>query len=68
MKKPLTVEEKQEVLIQALKEGEAENPGKGYAIFGIEKEVVQPLIKRGVIHSETYRYTGGARLTQKGRQ
>ena len=66
MKKQLTIEEKQEVLIQALKEGEAQHP-QGYAIFGISKEVVQPLIKSGVLHKDTYRYTGGAKLTEKGR-
>lgn len=66
MKKQLTIEEKQEELLKALQEGEVEHP-QGYAIFGIEKEVVKPLIASGVLHKDTFRYTGGAKLTQKGR-
>ena len=55
------------VLLTTLLEGEGNNP-KGYAIFGIEKEVVKPLIKLGYLHSDTYKYTGGATLTSIGRQ
>ncbi len=68
MKKQLTIEEKQEMLIQALKEGEIENPHKGYAIFGIEREIALPLIKEGILHKDTYRFTGGATLTKKGKE
>jgi len=66
MKKPLTIEEKQGVLMDALLEGELKNP-KGYAIFGIEKEVVKPLIKKGWLHHDTWKYIRGATLTQAGR-
>ncbi len=62
MKKQLTIEEKQEVLLEVLMSRD-----ENFAVFGIEKEVVKPLIKQGKIHADTYRYTGGARLTKKGR-
>ncbi len=63
MEKPLTIEEKQEVLLNILKESE---PGK--AFFGVEKDVVNPLIKKGIIHKDTFKYTGGATLTLEGRE
>lgn len=61
MKKPLTIEEKQEVLLNVLKESDP-----GIAVFGVDKDVVKPLIKKGMIHSDTFKYTGGARLTTEG--
>ena len=65
--KTLTVNDKQNVLLATLLEGEAKHP-QGYAIFGIEKEVVRPLIKLGYLHKDTYTHTGGAALTIIGRQ
>ena len=63
----LTIEEKQGVLMSVLCEGIFNQPEK-YAIFGIEKEVVGPLIKKGWIHSDTFKYTGGATLTKAGKE
>jgi len=63
MKKQLTIKERQEVLINVLLEG-----GEKYAIFGIEKEIAKPLIEKGYLHKDTFRYTGGATLTKKGRE
>lgn len=67
-KQQLTIKEKQDVLIKALKEGVAENNSMQYAIFGIEKDVAMPLVKSGILHKDTWRYTGGAVLTKLGRQ
>ena len=60
MKKQLTIKEKQEVLLELLKN----NPEKK-AYFGIEKEVALPLVKAGILHRDTYRYTGGCILNSK---
>lgn len=62
MKKQLTISEKQEVLLNVLRSNK-----ENFAVFGVEKEVVLPLIKRGLIHRDTFRFTGGAKLTMKGR-
>lgn len=62
MKKQLSLKEKQDILLDVLKTN-----GTDFAVFGAEKEVVKPLIKAGKIHADTYKYTGGARLTSKGR-
>jgi len=63
--KQLTIEEKQGIVMSTLLENEYNKPG--YALFGIEKDVIKPLIKKGWIHSDTYKYTGGATLTNAGR-
>lgn len=63
MKKFLTTEEKQEEVLKFLREH-----GTDFALFHLDRAVVKPLIKRGLIHADTYRFTGGARLTAKGRQ
>jgi predicted transcriptional regulator len=39
-----------------------------FAVFGVGREIVNPLIKAGKIHKDTYRYTGGAKITKKGRE
>lgn len=57
----ITIKEKQEVLINLLKE----KIGTGVAIFGIEKEVALPLVKAGILHRDTYRYTGGCIIDRK---
>ena len=66
-KNAITINDKMNVLLVALKEGELSHPN-GYAIFGIEKEVIKPLIRLGWLHSDTYKFTGGATLTAIGRQ
>lgn len=67
MKKLLSIEEKQGILMSVLCEAMFNKPA-GYAIFGIEKEVVKPLIKKGWIHADTFKYTGGATLTKVGEE
>lgn len=62
MKKQLSIEEKQQVLLEVLKG----NIGTGVATFGVEKEVAGPLVKKGIIHRDTFRYTGGCILTKQG--
>lgn len=62
----LTTAEKQGILLGSLLEGEFKH-SQGYAIFGIGKDVVKPLINKGWIHSDTYKFTGGATLTEAGR-
>lgn len=65
MKTPLPVKEKQTMLLkELLSHPEAE----GWAIFGIGKDVVKPLIEKGYLHADTYRFTGGAKLTKQGRE
>lgn len=66
MKKQLSIQDRQEVLIAVLKEGLAKH-GPGWAVFGIGKEVVKPLIAQGLIHADTYKFTGGATLTKEAR-
>lgn len=61
MKKILSIQDKQEVLIQVLRE----HTEPGYAIFGISKEIANPLIKAGILHKDTYKYTGGCTLTKQ---
>lgn len=63
MKKQLTTKEKGEVLINVLLESKP-----GTAVFGVHKDVVNPLIKKGFIHKDTFKYTGGATLTAKGKE
>jgi predicted transcriptional regulator len=60
--KQLSIAEKQEVLLAVLKD----NIGKGIATFGVGKDVAGPLIKKGLIHKDTYKFTGGCILTAKG--
>ena len=60
--KKLTIEDRQAVLLQVLKD----NIGTGIATFGVTKDVVSPLIKQGLIHKDTYKYTGGCTLTKRG--
>lgn len=60
--KALTTEEKGQELVKFLQGKESK-----FAVFGQPKVVVQPLIKKGLIHSDTFKYTGGATLTEKGR-
>lgn len=62
MKKKLTIEERQEILLNVLRSNNDQ-----FAVFGVEKEVVMPLIKEGKLHSDTFKFTGGAKLTLKGR-
>ena len=61
MKNPLSIKAKQDVLIQVL----TEKQGTGEAIFGIEKEVAAPLVKSGILHRDTWKYTGGCILNSK---
>jgi hypothetical protein len=58
----LTVEEKQEILLDVLRHNDEQ-----FAVFGIEKEVAMPLVKKGLLHKDTFRFTGGCKLTTKGR-
>ena len=37
---------------------------KNKAFFGQPKEIVNPLIKRGLLHKDTYKFTGGAKATK----
>lgn len=58
----LTIQEKGDTLMTVL----LEMP-EDHAVFGVSKDVVTPLIKQGYLHADTYKYTGGAKLTKKGR-
>lgn len=61
----LTIKEKQDILLtELLKHPKADN----WAIFGVEAAVVNPLIKKGYLHADTYKHTGGAALTAQGRE
>lgn len=57
----LTIKEKQETLLDVLREKEE----TGEAIFGIEKEVALPLVKSGMLHKDTWKYAGGCILDRK---
>jgi hypothetical protein len=56
------IKEKQQMLLEHLAAKEPQ-----YAVFGQPKEIVNPLIKRGLIHKDTYKFTGGCVITAKGR-
>lgn len=59
-KTALSIQEKQEILIQVIREN-----GPDVAIFGVEKAVAQPLVKKGILHKDTYRYTGGCKFAKR---
>ena len=40
----------------------------GKAYFGLPKLFVDPLIKKGLIHKDTYKFTGGAIATKKAKE
>lgn len=61
MKQILSIKDKQEVLIKELESLK----GTGTALFGVEKEVAAPLVKSGVLHKDTWKYTGGCILNSK---
>lgn len=63
MKTRLSIKEKQEVLLEILKN----NPERK-AYFGIEKEVAEPLVKQGILHKDTWKYTGGCILNSKNKK
>ena len=37
------------------------------AFFGVGKDIVKPLVKAGFVHKETWKYTGGAKITNFGK-
>jgi len=45
---------------------ESINTGRAY--FGLPKFFVDPLIKKGLIHKDTYKFTGGAIATKKAKE
>lgn len=61
-KEQITIKDKQRMLLSELLRN-----GNDYAIFGVGADVVKPLIAKGYLHADTFKFTGGAKLTTDGR-
>jgi len=65
MRKALTDGEQD--LIKQLGRGQVDE-GKNMAVFKVSPDVAKSLISKGILHKETYKFTGGAKLTPQGKE